>query len=177
MHVNAHRRIGSIILLLASMFFCTSVAWATVPPDYVELTRAEMQGRQFTFKIHMYDAWSTIELQFPKRSRGREFWLVPYSTYIVVKAKAGEVIASTPNHVENNEVLSIGASYNHLISDVSVSITYGCARADTNECYGATTFAIPSVSKFIDANPDALNLPIHCQKVPGSAIEILDCTK
>jgi hypothetical protein len=175
MHVKAHQRIGSVFLSLALLFFCAPRTWATVPPDYVELTRAEMQSRQFAFKIHRYDAMSSIELNFPKQALGRDFWLVPYSTYIVVKTKAGEVIASTHNRVENNEVLLIDASYNHLISDVSVSITYGCAR--TSGCHGATTFAIPSISKLIEANPDALNLPLHCREVPGSVVKMYDCTE
>jgi hypothetical protein len=156
------------------MLFTTLRALASVPPDHKEPTRAEMKVLGFKYKIQRDEVSSTIDLRFPKSVFTERFALVPHMTDVVVKNSAGEVIAKTTNWIADNEFMSIVTSYNHKISDLSVSITYACARRDDSGCYGATTFSIPSVSKFIDANPDLVNLRPKCRNVTST---IIDCTK
>lgn len=158
-----------------ALFFITALrVFASVPPDYKEPTRAEMRALGFKYRIQRDEVSSSIDLRFPKTVRGEQFEFVPHSTDVVVKNLAGEVIAHTTNWVAGNEFMSIETSYNHKVSDLSVSITYTCARRGENGCYGATRLSIPSVSKFIDANPDLVNLRPKCRNV--SSI-IVDCTK
>lgn len=149
-------------------------ATASVPPDYKEPTRAEMKSMGFKYRLMKDEAGSSIDWNFPKSVRGERFALVPHSTQVIVRNLAGEEIAKTDNWVAGNNFMSILTSYDHKISDVSLSITYACARKDTSGCYGATTLSIPSVSKFIDANPDLVNLRPKCRNVTSM---IIDCTK
>jgi hypothetical protein len=175
MPATLHRRIGPVFLFLALVVFGTAKA-IPPPPDRVELTSAEMKGRNIAFKIHRYRE-SSIELRFPKRLLVKDSWLVPYYTYLVVKNKAGDTIASTTNQVLDNENPSISGAYDHAISDLSVSITYGCPQAGSSSCHGATTFAMSSVSRFFDANADAVNLPLKCRKVADAPLDMDDCTE
>jgi hypothetical protein len=161
-------------LFLALMLFNTSRAFASVPPDHKEPTRAEMRAMGFKYKIQKDDASSTIDLRFPKKVHSGRFALVPHITDVVVKNSAGEEIAKTTNWIADNELMSVVTSYDHKVSDLSVSITYACARRGNSGCYGATTVNIPSLSKFIDANPDLVNLRPKCRKVTST---INDCTK
>lgn len=161
-------------LLCVLMPFTTLSAFASVPPDYIEPTRAEMKTLGFKFAIQRRGSSSSIELRFPKHVRAKGFSLVPDTTQIVVKNSAGEVIATTTNWVSDNEFMSVETSYNHEVSDVSVSVTYACERRRKNDCYGASTFSIPSISKFIVANPDAVNLRPRCRNVTSI---LIDCTK
>lgn len=178
MYRAASKRTDTIFVLFLLTLAVTLPALATAPPpNEVELTRAEMQSKQFSFKIRKNGTSTSIDLRFPGRLLAKEFRLVPHSTSVVIRNKAGNDIARTDNWVANNEVLSIDTSYNHVMSDASVAVTYVCAKASNDGCYGATIFRISSVSKFIEANPDAVNLPLKCKKVPGSAIEMFDCTQ
>lgn len=178
MYRAAHKRTYTIFVFFSLMLAVTLPALATpAPPTQVELTRAEMQNKQFTFKIRKDGARTSINLHFPGRLLAKEFRLVPHSTSVLIRNKAGDDIAMTDNWVANNEVLSIDTSYNHLTADASVAITYVCAKAGNDGCYGATIFRMSSISKFIEANPDAVNLPLTCKKVPGTAIEMFDCTQ
>lgn len=178
MPVTDRQRIDAVFLLLLFVFavFGMSKAFANVPPEYVELTSAEMKSRGFTFKIDRYNDHASIELKFPSQLRGREAWLVPLYTYVVIKNKSGEVIASTTNWVVKNDTLTIVSSYNTALSDLSIAIDYGCPITGSPGFGCGTTFRIASVSKFFDENPDAINLPLKCRKVPGYKLEILDCT-
>lgn len=92
----------------------------------------------------------------------------------MIKNSAGEVIAGTIDSVAVNQFMALGTSYDHKVADVSVSVTYACINRSKSGCYGATTFSIPSVSKFIVANPDALNLQPKCRNVTSM---IIDCTQ
>lgn len=162
-----------VLLLSMFMSFAAPRAMATAPPEYVELTRAEMARLGFKFKLHRIEKTSWIELNFPKRLRARQFWLVPHLSTIVAKAATGEEIATTTNFVEGNEIGSVDASYNHLVSNLQVSVTYTCARRRKNRCYGASTYSISSVSALIDENADAVNLPAKCRQVSSN---VFDCT-
>ena len=162
-------------LFLALIILGTAKA-TSPPPLQVELTSAEMKSRKIAFKIHRYQQ-SSIELRLPKQLLVKNFWLVPHITYVLVKNKAGGIIASTTNWVASNEDLFITSSYDHAKTDLSVSITYRCPETGSSGCYGAATFTMPSVSKFFDANPDAVNLPLKCRKVPGAPLEMYDCTE
>jgi hypothetical protein len=144
-------------LFLALSLIATLNAFASVPPDYKEPSRAEMHALGFEYQIQRNEAGSSIDLRFPKSVRNERFTLVPHSTDVVVRNLAGEVIARTNNWVGGNEFMSVVSSYDHKISDISVSITYACATRSKRGCYGATTLSIPSVSRFIDANPDLVN--------------------
>jgi hypothetical protein len=150
---------------------------ATIPPDYVELTSEEMKNRGFTFKINKYDETALIELKFPERLLVKGSSLVPRYTYVVIKNKDGDVIASTTNPVENSLLRTVDTSYKHTLSDSSVSIGWGCPTSGASECHGAAITRISSVSKFFEANPDAANLPLKCRKVPNSKLEIWNCTE
>lgn len=162
------------LLFFALVFIATLRAFASVPPDYKEPTRAEMRSLGFKYKIQRGGVKSSIDLRFPKSVRSERFALVPHSTDVVVRKLTGEVIAETTNWVAGNEYMSIVTSYDHTVSDLSVSITYTCAMRGKNGCYGATTLSIPSVSKFIDANPDLVNLRPRCRNVSSV---VVDCTK
>jgi len=161
-------------LLCASILITTSSALANVPPEYAEPTRAQMKSLGFKFAINKNNAISSIDWHFPKHVLNREFSLVPDTTDIIVKDLSGNVIARATNGISGSPIMSVDTSYNHKVSDVSISVTYACGRSRKKGCYGATTFSIPSVSKFILANPDALNLRPKCQKVTDV---IVDCTK
>lgn len=161
-------------LFFALLLITTMNAFASVPPDYKEPTRVEMRALGFKYKIQKDEVSSSFDLRFPKSVRNERFTLVRHSTDVVVKNLAGEVIAKTINWVAGNEFMSIVTSYDHKISDLSVSITYTCARRGEKGCYGATTLSIPSVSKFIDANPDLVNLRPKCRNVTST---VVDCTK
>jgi len=175
MQATVRQRIKPVFLLLALMVF--GMAKALPPPlDQVELTSAEMKSRKIAFKIHRYQE-SSIELRLPKRLRVKDSWLVPYSTYLVVKNKAGDMIASTTNQVLDNENPSFSGVYDHAVSDLSVSITYGCPQTDRGSCHGATRFVMSSVSRFFDANPDAVNVPLKCRKVVDAPLDMYDCTE
>jgi len=161
-------------LLCAYILITTSSALANVPPEYAEPTRAQMKSLGFKFAINKNNAISSIDWHFPKHVLTREFSLVPDTTDIIVKDLSGNVIARATNGISGSPIMSVDTSYNHKVSDVSISVTYACGRSSKKGCYGATTLSIPSVSKFILANPDALNLRPKCQKVTEV---IVDCTK
>lgn len=163
-----------LFLFCAHILFTTSNALANVPPEYVEPTRAQMKSLGFKFAINRNNAVSSIAWHFPKHVRNREFSLVPHTTNIIVKDLSGTVIARTTNGISGSPIMSFDTSYNHNVSDVLISVTYACGRGSKKGCYGATTLSIPSVSKFILANPDALNLRPKCQKVTEM---VVDCTK
>jgi len=161
-------------LLFALVLITSSRAFASVPPEYKEPTRAEMKALGFKYKIQRDDASSSIDLRFPKSVRNQRFTLIPHSTEVIVKNLEGGVIARTTNWVKGNEFMSIVTSYEHKVSDLSVSVTYTCAKWGENGCYGATTLSIPSVSRFINANPDLVNLRPKCRNVTET---VIDCTK
>jgi hypothetical protein len=163
-----------LFLFCAHIPFATLSAFATAPPEYVEPTRAEMKSLGFKFAINRDNAGSSIDWRFPKHVRNKSFTLAPHSTTIVVTDLAGKVIARTTNWISDNPFMSLDTSYDHKVSDVSVAVTYACGRGSKKGCYGATTFSIPSVSKFILANPDAVNLRPKCRRVTDV---IVDCTK
>lgn len=162
------------LMFFSIMFVGSLSANASVPPDYKEPTRAEMKNLGFKYRLLKDEAGSSLDLHFPKSMQVGRFTLFPNSTNVIVKNSAGEVIARTKNWVAGNEFMSILTSYNHKVSDIAVSVTYACARAVDSECYGATTFSIPSVSKFFDANPDIVNLRPKCRNLTSA---ISDCTK
>lgn len=161
-------------LFIVFMCIGSLQAIASAPPDHKEPSRAEMKSLGFKYRLLRDAGGSTIDLHFPKSVPGERFTLVPHSTAVVVKNSAGEVIARTINWVADNEFLSVLTSYDHKISDLSVSITYVCPRKGSKGCYGATTYSIPSVSAFIDANPDIVNLRPKCRNITSI---IVDCTK
>lgn len=173
MRLQAINLVNREVLLLAFVFFSMSGAWATSPPNYVELTSAELANRKFKFDIQRIDTRSSIELNFPGKAYINGFWLVPSSTYVVVKNKDGKVIAWTINYVKASTPMSIMTSYDHDISDMSVSITYKCEHP--TGCFGAATFGISSISKFIEANPHADGLQPKCHKFRGQMVEIVNC--
>jgi hypothetical protein len=161
---------------LAILFFTlslTSKAFAAVPPDYIELTSVEMKSWGFKVKIQRDDANSSIDLSFPKSMLRGKYGLAPHSTEVIVKNPAGEVIARTANWVADSGLNSIVTSYDHKVSDLSVSVTYACKRNGNSECYGATAFSISSVSQFINANPDVVNVRPKCRNVTSN---IIDCS-
>jgi hypothetical protein len=162
-----------LFLFCAHIPLTISSAFAGVPPEYVEPTRAHMKSLGFKFAINKNGSSSSIEWHFPKVVRNKLFALAPHSTNIVVTDRAGKVIARTTNRV-SDQSMALYTSYNHEVSDVSVAVSYTCGRSSEKECYGATTFIIPSVSKFIRANPDALNLRPKCQRVTDM---VIDCTQ
>ena len=170
-HMKSHA--GSF-LFCAHILFTTSSALANVPPEYVEPTRAQMKSLGLKFAIDRNNAISSIDWHFPKHVLNREFSLVPHTTNIIVKDLSGNVIARATNGISGSPIMSFDTSYNHKVTDVSISVTYACGRSSKKGCYGATTLSIPSVSKFILANPDALNLRPKCQKVTEM---IVDCRK
>jgi hypothetical protein len=163
------RLLGFLVILFSSLS-----ANASVPPEYKEPTRAEMKSLGFKYRILKDAAGSTIDWHFPKSVRGERFSLVPHSTTVIVRNLAGEEIARTTNWVAGNNFMSIETSYDHKVSDVSMSITYACASKGESGCYGATTLSIPSVSKFMDANPDLVNLRPKCRNITSL---VIDCTK
>ncbi|SFG87195.1 hypothetical protein SAMN05518865_1213 [Duganella sp. CF458] len=162
------------LLLFALTHFAALHAFASVPPDLKEPTRAELRELGFKYKIRKGEVNSTIDLHFPENVRAGQFALAPYITEIVVKDSAGEVIAESTNWISDNRFKTVVASYNHKVSDVAISITYACTKRGENGCYGATTISIPSVSKFINANPDLVNLRPKCRNVTST---VVDCTK
>lgn len=133
-----------------------------------------MKSLGFKFAINRQADSSSIDWHFPKYIRNNSFSLTPHSTAVVVKDVAGNVIARTTNWISDNEIKILTSSFNHEISDISISVTYACGRSSKKGCYGATTFSIPSVSKYILANPDAVNLRPKCSRVTDM---IVDCTK
>ena len=161
------------VLILAFGLFNMSGALAMIPPYYVELTSAELRNRKFKFDIQRIDTQSSIDLHFPEKVFVNGFWLVPSSTYVVVKNESGKVIAWTITYIKGNTPKSIVASYDHHVSDVSVSVAYKCEHAAG--CFGAATFGISSISKFIEVNPDADGLQPKCHKVTGQMVEIVNC--
>ena len=165
---------AKFFLLFVFVLFSSMRANASTPPEYKEPTRAEMKSLGFKYRLLKDEAGSSIDWHFPKSIRGERFALVPHSTSIVVKNLAGEKIATSTNWVEGNNFMSILTSYDHKVANVSLSITYTCARKNGSGCYGATTLSIPSVSKFMDANPDLVNLRPKCRNITGM---IIDCTK
>jgi len=152
-------------LLCAYILITTSSALANVPPEYAEPTRAQMKSLGFKFAINKNNAISSIDWHFPKHVLTREFSLVPDTTDIIVKDLSGNVIARATNGISGSPIMSVDTSYNHKVSDVSISVTYACGRSSKKGCYGATTLSIPSVSKFILANPDALNYDRNVRKL------------
>lgn len=162
------------LLVFLAILFSSLRANATVPPEYKEPTRAEMKSLGFKYRLLKDAAGSTIDLHFPKSVRGERFALVPHSTTVIVRNLAGEEISRATNWVAGNNFMSILTSYDHKVSDVSLSITYACASKGYSGCYGATTLSIPSVSKFMDANPDLVNLRPKCRNITSM---IIDCTK
>jgi hypothetical protein len=160
-------------LLLALLLFSISKAFATTPPDYLELTSAEINNRKFKFDIRKIDTRSSIELNFPKQVFVNGFWLAPDSTYVKIKNKAGKEIGWTINYIKGSAAHSIITSYNHDVSDLSVSITYRCEHP--SGCFGSATFGISSISSFIEANPDADGLQPKCHQITGQMIEIVNC--
>lgn len=163
------RLLGFLVILFRSLS-----ANASVPPEYKEPTRAEMKSLGFKYRILKDAAGSTIDWYFPKSVRGERFSLVPHSTTVIVRNLAGEEIARTTNWVAGNNFMSIETSYDHKVSDVSMSITYACASKGDSGCYGAKTLSIPSVSKFMYANPDLVNLRPKCRNITSL---VIDCTK
>lgn len=155
------------------MLSITSRACASVPPDLREPSSAELKDLGFKFKIQRDEVNSSIDLRFPKNVRARGFHLVPHITDLVVRNRAGKEIARASNWVADNEFRSIVTSYDHKVSDLSVSVTYACARKSGGQCSGAIRFSIPSVSKFIDANPDVLNMRPRCRNISSM---VIDCT-
>ncbi|MGI4844327.1 MAG: hypothetical protein ACRYF7_13525 [Janthinobacterium lividum] len=133
-----------------------------------------MKSLGFKFAIERNDIASGIEWHFPRHVRNRFFKLSPHTTTILVKDLDGKLIARTENRVADSPFRSTSTSYDHHVADVSVTVTYACGKDSEKECYGATTYTIPSVSKFILANPDAVNLKPKCQKLTDL---IIDCTK
>jgi hypothetical protein len=173
MRLQAIALVKREVLLLVFALFSMSRALATVPPDYFELTSTELTNRKFKFDIQRIDTQSSIDLDFPEQVFVNGFWLVPSSTYVVVKNKDGKVIAWTINYIKGSAPKSIVTSYDHDVSDVSVSVTYKCEHA--TGCFGAATFGISSISKFIEANPDADGLQPKCHKFTGEMVEIVNC--
>ena len=167
-------RLPVVLLFTAIMLFPALRAYSSAPPEYKEPTRAEMKDLGFKLKIDRYGDTSSIDLRFPKQVLGEQFALSLHSTDRVVNNFAGGVIARATNWNEDNGMMPIVTAYNHRVSDVSVSVTYACAREAKRGCYGAATFRIPSVSKFIDANLDLVNLLPTCRKVTST---IFDCTE
>jgi len=167
-------RCSKLFVLVAFMLFSTLRASASVPPEYKEPTRAEMKSLGFKYRILKDEAGSSISWYFPKSVRGERFALVPHSTEVVVRNLSGDEIATTTNWVAGNNFRLILTSYNHEISDVSLSITYACARNAGSGCFGATTLSIPSASKFMDENPDLVNLRPKCRNITSM---VVDCTK
>lgn len=151
-------------------------AFAGVPPEYVEPTRSEMKSLGFKFAITKDNVGSSLDWRYPKHVRNQHSSLGPSTTEVTVKNTAGKVIARITNSVSSTEFMALSTSFDHKVSDVSVSVTYACTNKSRskNGCYGATTYSIPSVSKFIAANPDALNLRPKCRKVTEM---VIDCTK
>lgn len=162
------------LLLFALTHFAALHAFASVPPELKEPTRAELRDLGFKYKIQRDEVNSTIDLRFPEKVRFGRFALVPHTTDVVVKTPAGEVIARSSNWISDNRFRSIVTSYNHKISDLAVSVTYACATKAERGCYGATTISIPSSSKFINANPDLVNIRPKCRNVTSI---VVDCTK
>lgn len=171
--MNLVKRSVGAVLILAFGLFNMSGALATIPPSYFELTSAELTNWKFKFDIQRIDTQSAIDLNFPEQVFVNGFWLVPSSTYVVVKNESERVIAWTINYVKGNTPKSIVTSYDHHVSDVSVSVTYKCGHA--TGCFGAATFGISSISKFIEANPDADGLQPKCHKVTGQMVELVNC--
>ena len=170
-------RLPVALVFSALILFPALDADASSPPDYKEPTRSEMKDLGFKLKMDRYRDTSSIELRFPKQVLGERFTLALHSTDLVVSNFAGEVIARTTNWNEGNGMMSIVTAYNHDVSDVYVSVTYACARKARRGCYGATTFQIASVSKFIDANPDRVNLPPICRNATSTVLDCTDSTK
>jgi hypothetical protein len=168
-----------LFLLFGLSILGTPEVLATVPSDYVELTSAAMKSRGFTFEINKDNDHAWIDLKFPGKIFSKDEMLVPLYTYVVVKDMAGDMIASTTNWVVKNDTLNIVSSYNPRLSDMSISINYGCPITGSVQFRCGTVFRISSVSKFFDENPDALNLPLKlmCTKVQGSTVEVFDCTE
>lgn len=162
------------LLVILVILFSSLRANASVPPEYKEPTRAEMKSLGFKYRLLKGASGSTMNWHFPKSVRGERFALVPHSTTVIVRNLAGEEIARTTNWVAGNNFMSIETSYDHKVSDVSMSITYACASKGDSGCYGATTLSIPSVSKFMDANPDLVNLRPKCRNITSM---VIDCTK
>lgn len=163
----------------ANVFFALALlsasrAIASVPPDYKEPARAEMKKLGFKYRLSKNATGSSIDLHFPKSVRTGRFTLVPHSTDVIVNDLAGVEISRSTNWVADSDFRSVLSSYNHKVADVSVSVTYACGKTGDSECYGAATFSIPSVSKFIDANPDIVNLRPICRNITRL---IIDCTK
>ncbi len=177
MRWTARPRFRSIFLFLALLQFLSLTALATVPPAYVELTKAEMKKMGFTVTMNKHDDTSWIELKFPEQMQMRGFWLVPQSTNVVIKHKDGDVMASTTNWIAKNDVRTIVSSYQHTHADSSVSIVYGCPKTGADGCYGAATLRISSVSTFFEENPESVDLPLNCVSVPNAGLEIRDCTQ
>jgi hypothetical protein len=162
------------LLVFLVIFFCSLDANASVPPEYKELTRAEMKSLGFKYRLLKDAAGSTMDWHFPKSVRGDRFTLVPHSSRVIVRNLAGDEIGRTTNWVAGNNFMSIETSYDHKVSDVSLSITYTCPGKGESGCYGATTLGILSVSKFMDANPDLVNLRPKCRNITSL---VIDCTK
>lgn len=152
----------------------TGKAFALAPPESRELTRADMKSLGFKFAIKRDNATSSIDLRFPKQVLTERFAMVPHTTDIVVRNTAGQVIASTTNWISGNSDTSLETSYNHKVSDVSVTLTYACEKSRKTACHGASQLRIPSVSTFIAANPDAVNLRPICRKLTSL---IVDCSQ
>lgn len=161
-------------LFSALLFFSTFGALASVPPDYREPTIAQMINLGFKFRIRRDAEDTSFELHFPKILRTDRFTLVPQMTDVIVKSIAGEAIAKTTNWVAQNKFMLVDMSYRQKESDLSVSVTYTCPANGYKGCYGATILSIPSVSEFINKNPDLVNVRPKCRKVSNS---IIDCTK
>lgn len=156
------------------MLCITGRAFASVPPEYKELTRAEMRSLGFKFAIKRDNVSSSIDLRFPKHVLVERFRMIPHTTDIVVKNTAGQVLATATNWISGNDDRSLDTSYNHKVSDVTVTVTYACEKARKDGCYGATRLRILSVSSFIVSNPDAVNLLPKCRKVTSL---VIDCTQ
>ena len=118
--------------MLFPFFILTSLttgkAFASVPPEYKELTRAEMKSLGFKFAIKRDNVSSSIDLRFPKHVLTERFAMVPHTTDIVVKNTADQVIATATNWDSGKDDMSLETSYNHKVSDVSVTLTYACER-------------------------------------------------
>lgn len=172
---STKKRRKTTLSALALLLFATSGAFATTGADYVELTPAEMKSRQFQLSIRKDEEDTMIELLFPKSVFVGKFSLAPDSTKVAVISPGGKVIAVTNSATGDSEFRYVITYYKPKLSDLSVSVTYTCSRADAANFCNTTIFGIDSVSKLIKDHPEVANLR-SCRRVEGAPLEILDCT-
>jgi hypothetical protein len=122
--------------------FVSLGARADVPPEYTELTPKLIAQMGFEYTMWRKGSHSYFDLTFPAAAGP----LSPHSTDVRTRDRHGTVL-NTSTSITGNRARAVISHYNHVHTDVSVSVTY--CKPDSSAC---KEFGIRSVSRFIREN-------------------------